>query len=153
MESNEGLFRRLEQLNEIGAALSSERDIDCLLEKILLAAKAITHADGGTLYRLTENRKALRFEIVHNDTLGIALGAFAAHGLRAVLDQAALAWWQTAVQYQMWHAIGLIALGAARLPRTLLPALLLATGTVIFASTLYAMALGGPRWLGAITPI
>ena len=85
--------------------------------------------------------------------LGIALGAFAAHGLRAVLDQAALAWWQTAVQYQMWHAIGLIALGAARLPRTLLPALLLATGTVIFASTLYAMALGGPRWLGAITPI
>ena len=85
--------------------------------------------------------------------LGIALGAFAAHGLRAVLDQAALAWWQTAVQYQMWHAIGLIALGAARLPRTLLPALLLATGTVIFASRLYAMALGGPRWLGAITPI
>ena len=85
--------------------------------------------------------------------LGVALGAFAAHGLRAVLDQTALAWWQTAVQYQMWHAIGLIALGAARLPRTLLPALLLATGTVIFASTLYAMALGGPRWLGAITPI
>lgn len=85
--------------------------------------------------------------------LGVALGAFAAHGLRAVLDQTALAWWQTAVQYQMWHAIGLIALGAARLPRTLLPALLLATGTVIFASTLYTMALGGPRWLGAITPI
>ncbi len=86
-------------------------------------------------------------------TLGVALGAFAAHGLRAVLDQNALAWWQTAVQYQMWHAIGLIALGAARLPRTLLPALLLAAGTVIFAGTLYAMALGGPRWLGAITPI
>ena len=85
--------------------------------------------------------------------LGVALGAFAAHGLRAVLDQTALAWWQTAVQYQMWHAIGLIALGAARLPRTLLPALLLAAGTVIFAGTLYTMALGGPRWLGAITPI
>ncbi len=85
--------------------------------------------------------------------LGVALGAFAAHGLRAVLDQNALAWWQTAVQYQMWHAIGLIALGAARFSRSVLPALLLAAGTVIFAGTLYAMALGGPRWLGAITPI
>lgn len=85
--------------------------------------------------------------------LGVALGAFGAHALRGALDATAQGWWQTAVQYQMWHAIGLIALGAARLPRTLLPALLLATGTVIFAGTLYTMALGGPRWLGAITPI
>ena len=85
--------------------------------------------------------------------LGVALGAFAAHGLRAVLDENALAWWQTAVQYQMWHAIGLVALGAVRVPRSLLPTVLLTTGTVIFAGTLYAMALGGPRWLGAITPI
>ena len=68
------LFGRLDQLNEIGAALSSERDINRLLEKILLAAKAITHADGGTLYRVTEDGRALRFEIVRNDTLGIALG-------------------------------------------------------------------------------
>jgi HD-GYP domain-containing protein (c-di-GMP phosphodiesterase class II) len=74
MDSIDDLFRRLEQLNEIGAALSNERDIDRLLEKILLAAKTITHADGGTLYRVTENGTALRFEIVHNDTLGIALG-------------------------------------------------------------------------------
>ncbi|MBU3990526.1 MAG: GAF domain-containing protein, partial [Gammaproteobacteria bacterium] len=72
--SQGNLFRRLEQLNEIGAALSSERDIDCLLEKILLAAKAITRADGGTLYRMTADRQALRFEIVRNDSLGIALG-------------------------------------------------------------------------------
>jgi HD-GYP domain-containing protein (c-di-GMP phosphodiesterase class II) len=70
----DSLFRRLEQLNEIGAALSSERDIDRLLEKILLAAKTITRADGGTLYRMTDNRQALRFEIVRNDSLGIALG-------------------------------------------------------------------------------
>jgi HD-GYP domain-containing protein (c-di-GMP phosphodiesterase class II) len=74
MNSMDDLFKRLEQLNEIGAALSSERDIGRLLEKILLAAKAITHADGGTLYRVTEDRQALRFEIVRNDTLGIALG-------------------------------------------------------------------------------
>ena len=45
--------------------------------------------------------------------LGVALGAFGVHGLRSLLDDAALAWWQTAVQYQMWHAIGLVALGAA----------------------------------------
>ncbi len=74
MSSIDDLFRRLEQLNEIGAALSSERDIARLLEKILLAAKAITHADGGSLYRVSEDRQSLRFEIVHNDTLGIALG-------------------------------------------------------------------------------
>lgn len=74
MDSMGDLFARLEQLNEIGAALSSERDIERLLEKILLAAKTITHADGGTLYRLTEDGLGLRFEIVHNDTLGIALG-------------------------------------------------------------------------------
>ncbi|WP_341644536.1 DUF423 domain-containing protein [Thauera sp. SDU_THAU2] len=85
--------------------------------------------------------------------LGVAFGAFGAHGLRSLLDANALGWWQTAVEYQMWHAISLIALGAARLPRSLLPALLLTAGTVIFAGTLYLMALGGPRWLGAVTPI
>ncbi len=68
------IFRRLEQLNAIGAALSNERDINALLEKILLAAKEITHADGGTLYRVTDDEKSLRFEILRNDTLKIALG-------------------------------------------------------------------------------
>jgi len=74
VDTNEDLFRRFEQLNEIGAALSHERDIDKLLENILLAAKAITHADGGTLYRVTEDGLSLRFEIVRNDSLGIAMG-------------------------------------------------------------------------------
>lgn len=64
----------LSQINEIGIALSRERNIDHLLEKILLAAKAITHADAGTLYRVTDNERALRFEILSNDTLGMALG-------------------------------------------------------------------------------
>ncbi|MFA7269324.1 MAG: HD domain-containing phosphohydrolase [Sterolibacterium sp.] len=68
------IFRRLEQLNAIGAALSSERDIDRLLERILVAAKDITRADGGTLYRATDDGKGLRFEILRNDTLKIALG-------------------------------------------------------------------------------
>ena len=73
----DGLFKRLEQLNEIGAALSQERNINRLLENILVAAKTITHADGGTLYRVTEGAKgtwALRFEIMRTDSLGIALG-------------------------------------------------------------------------------
>jgi HD-GYP domain-containing protein (c-di-GMP phosphodiesterase class II) len=67
------LLRRLEELNHIGIALSQERDINRLLERILIAAKDITHADGGTLYRMTEE-KSLKFEIIRNDTLGIAMG-------------------------------------------------------------------------------
>jgi HD-GYP domain-containing protein (c-di-GMP phosphodiesterase class II) len=74
MDTVDSLFRRLEQLNDIGAALSKERDINRLLENILVAAKAITHADGGTLYRVTEDGQALRFEIVRTDSLDFALG-------------------------------------------------------------------------------
>jgi HD-GYP domain-containing protein (c-di-GMP phosphodiesterase class II) len=73
-DPNQGLLRRLEQLNEIGAALSKERDIHRLLETILVAAKTITNADGGTLYRVTEDGNALRFEIVRTDSLKIARG-------------------------------------------------------------------------------
>ena len=67
------LSERLEQLLGIGVALSRERDINKLLEAILLAAKDVTNADGGTLYRMSED-KTLRFAIVRNDTLGIAMG-------------------------------------------------------------------------------
>jgi len=74
MDSSTDLFRRLEQLNAIGAALSKERDINRLLESILIAAKTITHADGGTLYRMTEDGQALRFEILRTDSLHIAMG-------------------------------------------------------------------------------
>lgn len=74
MDTIEGLFRRLEQLNDIGASLSKERDLSRLLEKILVAAKAITQADGGTLYLMSEDKCRLHFEIVRTDTLGIAFG-------------------------------------------------------------------------------
>ena len=67
------LLDRFEQLNQIGIALSKERDINRLLETILVAAKDVTHADGGTLYRMTEEG-TLKFEIMRNDTLGIAMG-------------------------------------------------------------------------------
>ncbi|OGA26434.1 MAG: phosphohydrolase [Betaproteobacteria bacterium RIFCSPLOWO2_02_FULL_65_24] len=72
-ETVEGLFRRLEQLNEIGTALSQEKNLDGLLEKILLAAKTITQADGGTLYLRTPDQR-LSFAIMRTDSLGIALG-------------------------------------------------------------------------------
>src|SRR5678815_3223756 len=67
------LVRRLEQLNAIGASLSAERDINRVLEAILTAAKTITRADGGTLYRVTEE-KTLRFEIVRTSSLKFYLG-------------------------------------------------------------------------------
>ena len=63
---------KLEYLNAIGIALSQERDIDRLLETILVAAKNLTRADGGTLYRLVDDK--LQFEILRNDSLSIAMG-------------------------------------------------------------------------------
>jgi HD-GYP domain-containing protein (c-di-GMP phosphodiesterase class II) len=71
--AGEDLGQRLEQLNAIGASLSAERDINRLLESILTAAKTITRADGGTLYRVTEDR-TLRFEIVRTTSLHYYLG-------------------------------------------------------------------------------
>ncbi len=63
---------KLEYLNAIGVALSQERDINQLLETILVAAKNLTRADGGTLYRLVDDK--LQFEILRNDSLSIAMG-------------------------------------------------------------------------------
>jgi len=74
MDQNATLLHRLDELNAIGVALSNERDIDRLLEIILIAAKRITHADAGTLYLMEPEQQVLKFEIIHNDTLGIALG-------------------------------------------------------------------------------
>jgi HD-GYP domain-containing protein (c-di-GMP phosphodiesterase class II) len=68
------LLGRLEELNAIGIALSSERDINRLLETILLAAMRITHADAGTLYLLDPDKQELSFEILRTDSLGKALG-------------------------------------------------------------------------------
>ncbi len=67
------LAQRLDQLNAIGASLSAERDINRLLEAILTAAKTITRADGGTLYRVADD-KTLRFEIVRTSSLKYYLG-------------------------------------------------------------------------------
>jgi uncharacterized membrane protein YgdD (TMEM256/DUF423 family) len=85
--------------------------------------------------------------------LGVALGAFGAHALKASLPPHALGWWETAVQYQMWHALGLLVVGTLPKPRLGLPAALLGGGALLFSCSLYLMALTGERWLGAVTPI
>ena len=86
----------------------------------------------------------------------VALGAFGAHALRDVLDERALAVWRTAVDYQFWHALALLALGAfARIHVTrslCVAAIAFALGIVLFCGSLYALALGAPRIVGAITP-
>ena len=66
------LLDRIDRLNEIGIALSAESDTPKLLELIMMGAKALTEADGGSLYFLKNNE--LRFEIISNDTLDIQMG-------------------------------------------------------------------------------
>ena len=78
--------------------------------------------------------------------IAVAAGAYGAHGAQGD----AADWLKTGAQYQMVHAVAaLIALQwGARVP-----AWLFVGGALIFAGTLYAMALGSPRWLGAVTPL
>ncbi len=74
-DSTGDLIRRLAELNDIGIALSQEKNIDRLLETILVAAMKITHAAGGTLYRRpAASKDTLNFEIVRTDSLKLALG-------------------------------------------------------------------------------
>jgi uncharacterized membrane protein YgdD (TMEM256/DUF423 family) len=84
--------------------------------------------------------------------LGIVLGAFGTHGLKDTLGVVELSWWQTAVQYQMWQAVGMLALGALPL-RMGLPAAMIGAGALVFSGSLYVMALTDARWLGAVTPL
>lgn len=96
--------------------------------------------------------------------LGVMLGAFGAHGLKAHLGQAGLETWQTAVTYHLIHALALLAVGvwlrfaAAAPPAAGSAALVIAgwafvIGVVLFSGSLYALALGGPRLLGPVTPL
>lgn len=85
----------------------------------------------------------------------VALGAFGAHALRGVIDEAALATWHTGVEYHFWHALALLA-AAACLPEGRARSVavgLFAAGIVLFSGSLYALALGAPRLVGAITPL
>ncbi|MEM9624020.1 MAG: DUF423 domain-containing protein [Pseudomonadota bacterium] len=92
-------------------------------------------------------------------TTGVILGAWGAHGLETVIGEGAsgLATWETAVDYQFIHALGLlvIAVWHGILPDHLLPraALLMCLGVVFFSGSLYALVLGAPGWLGPVTPV
>jgi len=83
--------------------------------------------------------------------LGVALGAFGAHALRARLGPELLATFETGVRYQMYAALALLVLGTQPAQRRA-PALLLA-GAVVFSGSLYLLTLTGTRWLGAVTPL
>ena len=88
--------------------------------------------------------------------IAVALGAFAAHGLKARLGADLLAAFETGVRYQMFHALGLLAVAWActRWPGALVQASgwLFVAGTVLFSGSLYALALSGVRGLGIVTP-
>ncbi len=71
------LLERIERLNAIGVALSAERDPVRLLEQILLGAKALTNADAGSIYSVTDDRQ-VRFEIVRTASLGLQFGGSSA---------------------------------------------------------------------------
>jgi uncharacterized membrane protein YgdD (TMEM256/DUF423 family) len=89
--------------------------------------------------------------------LAVAAGAFGAHGLADRLSPEALARWDTAARYLMYSALGLVAAGT--LERLWAQRLLyaggwsLAVGAAVFSGTLFGLALGGPSFLGAITPL
>jgi uncharacterized membrane protein YgdD (TMEM256/DUF423 family) len=89
--------------------------------------------------------------------VGVAAGAFGAHALKARLAPDLLAVFQTGAQYQMYHALALLAAAwaASRWPGGAVTAAgwLFAAGTVLFSGSLYALALSGVRALGAVTPL
>jgi uncharacterized membrane protein YgdD (TMEM256/DUF423 family) len=91
--------------------------------------------------------------------LAVVLGAFAAHGLKAVLDAQQLALFETASRYQMYHALALLVVGVMltnpQFSRSLLKlaALAFILGIILFSGSLYLLALVGVSWLGAITPL
>jgi uncharacterized membrane protein YgdD (TMEM256/DUF423 family) len=89
--------------------------------------------------------------------LAVAAGAFGAHALRARLPPDLLEVWKTGAEYQLVHALALLAAGwlAGRSPggAASVAGWLLLAGTVLFSGSLYALALTGIRGLGAVTPI
>lgn len=91
-----------------------------------------------------------------NAFLAVALGAFAAHGLKHYLNEYESGIWQTAVDYQMAHALGLILIGLVANSLSLnlnKPGWIMFCGIIIFSGSLYILSLTGIKALGMITPI
>jgi len=91
--------------------------------------------------------------------LAVALGAFGAHALKARLSPDLLAVWHTAVQYQFYHVLALLAVvllmtnGALESTALKIAGIAFVIGMVVFSGSLYVLCLSGVRWLGAITPL
>jgi uncharacterized membrane protein YgdD (TMEM256/DUF423 family) len=89
--------------------------------------------------------------------LFVALGAFGAHGLKTVMSPVQEAWFRTGNLYLGIHAMGMLFCGILHhlfLTRSIaISGWLFFGGILIFSGTLFVMALGGPRWLGAVTPV
>ena len=87
--------------------------------------------------------------------LAVALGAFAAHGLKSQLDAAAMQTWQTSVQYLSFHSLALLAIAfiSERLPAARISGWLMLAGIVLFCGSLFALSLSGIKMLGMITPL
>ena len=86
----------------------------------------------------------------------VAMGAFGAHALEGRLDAESLHWHRTATFYALPHAVAALAVAMRAAPANRwanVAGFCFVIGAVVFAGTLYAMALGAPRWLGAITPL
>jgi uncharacterized membrane protein YgdD (TMEM256/DUF423 family) len=84
----------------------------------------------------------------------VVLGALGAHALRAELSPQMLDVWHTAVQFQFWHALALLACALMRRTHaTHLAAVLFVLGIVLFCGSLYALALGAPHGVGLVTPL
>jgi uncharacterized membrane protein YgdD (TMEM256/DUF423 family) len=89
---------------------------------------------------------------------GVAMGAFGAHGLKTILTPEMLAVYKTAVDYQMWHALGLglIAIFRQQVPESALlkwAGWLMFVGILLFSGSLYLLAILNIKWLGMITPL
>ncbi len=86
--------------------------------------------------------------------IGVVLGAFGAHGLKSRLSDDQLASWNTAVEYHLLHTLALlvVALLADSRPVTI-SAVSWSIGIVLFSGSIYLLCLGGPRWLGPVTPL
>ncbi len=91
--------------------------------------------------------------------LAVGLGAFGAHGLKGKVSASLLSAFQTGTHYQMFHTLALMGLAILLLQLTEIPkALMVAAslwvlGTCLFSGSLYALAMGGPSWLGPLTPL
>jgi uncharacterized membrane protein YgdD (TMEM256/DUF423 family) len=91
--------------------------------------------------------------------VAVALGAWAAHGLDAAYGPRTVSLVETAVRYQLWHALAIIgALALHHIARREIvwlvrAAQLFAVGMILFCGALYVLAFGGPRWLGAVAPV